>query len=154
MTIEIRESESCSDDHAVCADGAPLRSDFNRVVEGPSGFAIHDTQTTEGGALMFLVTRLPAVTSQDVTVRHATSAGTATSGVDYTDTIGTLTFAAGDTMKAVSVDTPTASTGSNAASPVPARPAARLTSASRRAASARRPARPRRRRSRARAASR
>ena len=44
-----------------------------------------------------------AGTSQDVTVKYATSDGTATAGDDYTHTAGTLVFSAGDTEKTVSV---------------------------------------------------
>ena len=41
--------------------------------------------------------------SRAVSVNYATANGTATAGVDYTATSGTLTFAAGETVKAISI---------------------------------------------------
>ena len=76
-------------------DGAPVLSISSpSVAEGDSGTA----------DLAFVVT-LTGSTSQQVTVAYADSGtGTATSGEDYTAvTAGTLTFAAGDTAKTVTV---------------------------------------------------
>ena len=66
--------------------------------------SVADAQATEGenATLDFVVTLNPAA-SDTVTVDYATSDGTATAGDDYTDTSGTLTFAAGETEKTVSV---------------------------------------------------
>ncbi len=50
----------------------------------------------------FTVTLDPPAYAQ-VTVDYATSDGTATAGADYTETAGTLTFAAGESSKTVSV---------------------------------------------------
>src|SRR5262249_21919179 len=50
----------------------------------------------------FTVTLSPA-SSQNVTVNYATAAGSATSGVDFTATSGTLTFAAGATSQSIVV---------------------------------------------------
>ena len=55
-----------------------------------------------GGTLAFTVTLSPA-SGQEVTVAYATAGGTATEGTDYTAASGTLTFAAGETTKTVSV---------------------------------------------------
>ena len=52
--------------------------------------------------LAFVVTLAPA-SSETVTVAYATSDGTATAGSDYTATSGTLSFAAGETAKTISV---------------------------------------------------
>ncbi len=61
---------------------------------------------TEGNSgtvnAVFTVTLSPAA-STVVTVNYATSNGTATAGSDYTAASGTLTFAAGETSKTVSV---------------------------------------------------
>ncbi len=46
---------------------------------------------------------LSAASDQDVTVNYATVNGTATDDSDYTPTLGTLTFAAGETSKTISV---------------------------------------------------
>ena len=53
---------------------------------------------------MFTVSLAPA-SSDQVTVAYATSGGTATSGTDFTAASGTLTFAANETSKTVSVAT-------------------------------------------------
>ena len=52
--------------------------------------------------LAFVVTLAPA-SSETVTVAYATADGTATAGSDYTATSGTLSFAAGETAKTISV---------------------------------------------------
>lgn len=74
-------------------DSAPLASTQNvSLKEGNS-------PTTR---FTFTVT-LPARSTQAITVNYATQAGTATAGIDYTDTSGTLTFKAGETKKTITV---------------------------------------------------
>ena len=74
------------------------------TVESAPTLAIADAQATEGAgvSLTFTVTLAPAAT-EAVTVDWATADGTATAGSDYTAGSGTLTFAAGDTSKTVTV---------------------------------------------------
>ena len=62
------------------------------------------SEPSEGTAanLAFVVTLDPA-SSETVTVAYATSDGPATAGSDYTATSGTLSFAAGETAKTISV---------------------------------------------------
>ena len=69
-----------------------------------SQLSVADAEATEeeDAAVEFVVTLTPAA-SDTVTVDYATSDGTATAGSDYTATSGTLTFAAGDTTKTISV---------------------------------------------------
>jgi large repetitive protein len=62
------------------------------------------TAVTEGQNLQFQV-NLSAASGQTVTVAYATSDVTATAGQDYTAASGTLTFAAGETSKTVTVQT-------------------------------------------------
>ncbi|PZR10294.1 MAG: hypothetical protein DI532_18405 [Azospirillum brasilense] len=68
--------------------------------------SVADASVTEGNsgtkALSFTVS-LSAAGSTPVTVHYATADGTATSGSDYTVASGTLTFAAGETSKTVSI---------------------------------------------------
>jgi hypothetical protein len=68
--------------------------------------SINDVTVTEGNAgsvnANFTVTLSPAATGS-VTVDYATANNTATAGSDYTATSGTLTFAAGETTKTVTV---------------------------------------------------
>ena len=66
--------------------------------------SVSDTSATEGAAVPFTVS-LSAASSQQVTVAYATSGNTATSGTDFPETSGTLTFAANETSKTVSVAT-------------------------------------------------
>lgn len=71
---------------------------------GPSVAIAAAGPVTEGQPLNFVVTRTGA-TSTPISVNYATSNGTALSGSDYVATSGTLTFAAGETSKTVSVVT-------------------------------------------------
>ena len=73
-------------------------------VLAPAALTVSDAEGEEGtdAALEFAVT-LDRTASAAVTVDYATSDGTATAGDDYTATSGTLTFAAGETAKTVSV---------------------------------------------------
>ena len=66
--------------------------------------SVSDTSATEGSAVPFTVS-LSAASSQEVTVAYAISGVTATSGTDFSETSGTLTFAANETSTTVSVAT-------------------------------------------------
>ena len=70
---------------------------------GPA-LSVSDTTVAEGaGATLDFAVTLSRAASGTVTVAWATSDGTAVAGSDYTSASGTLTFAAGDTSKTVSV---------------------------------------------------
>ena len=85
----------------------------NSAPAAPPAFSVADATAAEPGTgggtsatLDFVVTlsRSPSVgTSEAVSVDYATSDGTATAGADYTAASGTLSFAAGETSKTVSV---------------------------------------------------
>ncbi len=65
---------------------------------------VADASAAEGSAVEFTVS-LSEASSESVTVEYATSGGTATSGTDFTAASGTLSFAANETSKTVSVAT-------------------------------------------------
>jgi chitinase len=72
----------------------------------PPRLTVGDIQVTEGdagtAAAVFTV-RLSKAWNQAVTVAYATQAGTALAGSDFLGTSGSLSFAAGETVKTVSV---------------------------------------------------
>jgi large repetitive protein len=67
-------------------------------------FAVSDVTVTEGGAIVFTVTKTGS-TSSTITLNYATADGGAVVGSDYTTKSGTLSFAPTDTSKTVSVPT-------------------------------------------------
>jgi YD repeat-containing protein len=69
-----------------------------------ANLAIGNASTTEGGNLVFTVTR-SGNTASAVTVNYATAGGTATSGSDFTAKSGTLSFAANQTTATITVAT-------------------------------------------------
>ena len=74
----------------------------------PKAFAfdidISDSATPDESAVnQTVAVFLSSAQSGAVTVNYATANGTATAGVDYTARSGTLTFAAGETVKAISI---------------------------------------------------
>ena len=86
------------------AVGTLFDNDALPTVSLASAKVTGDEQDSGGnaGSLSFTV-QLSAASGRDVTVDYATDDITATGGSDYTDTDGTLTFAAGSTSKQVSV---------------------------------------------------
>ena len=70
----------------------------------PPSFSINDVSVTEGGNLVFTVTKT-GTTSTSYSVNYATANGTATAGSDYNSASNTLTFLSTDTTKTVTVTT-------------------------------------------------
>ena len=69
-----------------------------------AALSVADARTTEAAdATLEFAVMLSRATSETVTVDYATVDGTAQAGQDYTAAEGTLTFAAGETQKTVSV---------------------------------------------------
>ncbi len=81
--------------------------DNDSVVESPGVFVRDVTVDEKAGTASFVV-MLGGPTGQSsnstVTVGYTTAGNTATSGADFAATSGTLTFAAGETVKTVTVD--------------------------------------------------
>ncbi len=70
----------------------------------PISYAVNDVTVTEGGALVFTVTRT-GTSSTSQSISFATADGSAVAGSDYTAASGSLTFAPTDTSKTISVTT-------------------------------------------------
>ena len=71
---------------------------------GPSLSIANPATVTEGGTLVFTVTRAGGTTTA-VTVNYASGGGTAGAGSDFTTVSGTLGFAAGEIVKTIAVPT-------------------------------------------------
>ena len=84
--------------------GRTLSNTVTATVAGPALLSVADARASEGedAAVDFAVT-LSRAAAGEVTVEYVTRDGTALAGEDYTGTRGTLTFAAGETEKTVSV---------------------------------------------------
>ena len=105
VTVTLSPSPACGATGAVCTeDGRTFTTALATQIQGPPGLAVADAEVQEAAnaTLAFAVT-LSRAPSSTVTVDYATSDGTAAAGSDYTATSGTLTFAAGETGKTVSV---------------------------------------------------
>ena len=105
VTVTLSPSPACGATGAVCTeDGRTFTTALATRIQGPPGLAVADAEVQEAAnaSLAFAVT-LSRAPSGTVTVDYATSDGTATAGSDYTATSGSLTFAAGETAKTVSV---------------------------------------------------
>ena len=105
MSLTLRSTTACSGEHHVCtADGRMLEGGVQVTIAGPAALSVADAEVdeAEGATLDFTVT-LSRARDIVTSVNYATSDGTATAGSDYTATSGTLTFAALETTKTVSV---------------------------------------------------
>ena len=104
IEIHLDGGRECDVDGAICtADGRRLSNSPVAKVPGPAALSVADATANESdGSIAFAVT-LDRAASGEVTVDWATANGSATAGEDYTAGSGTLTFAAGERSKTVSV---------------------------------------------------
>ena len=112
VSITLPATTNCSAQGAICTeDGRRLSNSSSATVAGPAGVvattptvSIAGGSGTEGddGSIAFTVT-LDEAASGTVTVDYATADGSAEAGDDYTAASGTLSFAAGETSKTISV---------------------------------------------------
>ena len=105
VTVTLSGGRACGEAGAICtADGRSVSNTSSVTVGGPVRIRIAGARAKEGkdASLDFAVT-LNRTASHQVSVDYATEDGTAAAGADYTATSGTLTFAAGETAKTVSV---------------------------------------------------
>ncbi len=96
---------ACGQPGAVCASGGrSLTGPVTATIQGPPSLAVQDAEADEGlNASLAFTVELSRAASGTVTVDYATSDVTAVAGDDYTAASGTLSFAAGETSKTVSV---------------------------------------------------
>ena len=105
VTITLAGGRACAEAGAICtADGRALTNTSSVTVGGPVRIRVEGAKAKEGkdASLDFAVT-LNRAAAHEVSVDYATKDETATAGADYTATSGTLTFAAGETAKTISV---------------------------------------------------
>ena len=105
VTVTLPAAGDCAAQGSVCTEaGRPLANTATARVLGPALVSVADAEAREGpgSGVEFAVT-LNRAASGTVTVDYATADGTAVAGEDYTATSGTLTFAAGERAKTVSV---------------------------------------------------
>lgn len=86
-------------------DSGDNRTNYSMGGTAPTAsFSVADASVTEGGTVTVTVTRAGVATGA-AAVSYATSNGSASAPGDYTSTSGTLTFAAGETSKSISIAT-------------------------------------------------
>ena len=105
VSVSLGPTTDCAEDGAVCTgDGRRLANNTHAVIYGPPNLSVADARAAEApDATMGFAVTLNRRLADDVRVNFATVDGTATAGADYTHTAGTLTFAAGEITKTVSV---------------------------------------------------
>ena len=123
MTLTLPATTDCEAENAICTgdgrmlsapasettdseaeDNQELSAAVSATVPGPLAASVADAEVREGaGAAVAFTVSLNRAAADEVAVDYATRDGTATAGEDYTATRGTLTFAAGETEKTVSV---------------------------------------------------
>ena len=105
VTVVLKPRPNCRAAGAICTHGGkPLSNAPRARILGPALLSVADAEAREGidPAVSFEV-RLSRAAFGVVTVDYATVDGTAVAGEDYTATSGTLTFAAGERGKTVTV---------------------------------------------------
>ena len=105
VTLDARATTDCAAQYAACdATGRKFDGELRTTVLGPPTLSVADAEVEEadGATLDFVVTLSRAV-AETVTVAYATSDGTAAAGDDYIAVSGSLSFAANEVSKTVSV---------------------------------------------------
>ena len=103
LTGIISAGSDDSNQSVISYDPAGNRANYS-VTTTTAGIAIGNAGAVEGDNLVFTVTR-SGFTGNAVSVNYATAGGTATSGSDFTAKSGTLSFAANETSKTITVAT-------------------------------------------------
>ena len=105
VAVSVNATTDCAAQHAVCtADGGMLEGGAQAVIPGPALLSVADARVEEDhGATLDFVVSLSRSRNAATTVEYATSDGSARAGEDYTASSGTLTFAANETSRTISV---------------------------------------------------
>ena len=105
VTLGVRATTDCAGTPGVCtSDGRMLGGGLQATIAGPPTLSVADAEVDEGsGAVLDFEVTLNRALNETVTVGYGTADGSASAGADYTSTSGTLTFAAQETSKTVSV---------------------------------------------------
>ena len=98
FTVQLRDPAG-----ATVADGTATGTITDD--DEPPGLSIDDAPAVREGEMAEFVVRLSAASGAAVTVAYETRDGTAVAGADYTSTLGTLRFDAGETRKTIAVPT-------------------------------------------------
>ena len=98
FTVQLRDPAG-----ATVADGTATGTITDD--DEPPGLSIDDAPAVREGESAAFVVRLSAASGAAVTVAYETMDGTAVAGADYTSTLGTLRFDAGETRKTIAVPT-------------------------------------------------
>ena len=98
FTVQLRDPAG-----ATVADGTATGTITDD--DEPPGLSIDDAPAVREGESAAFVVRLSAASGAAVTVAYETMDGTAVAGADYTSTVGTLRFAAGETRQTIAVPT-------------------------------------------------
>ena len=105
VKLVVNATTDCGQSPGVCtSDGRMLGGRLEARIAGPPTLSVADAEVDEnsGATLDFEVT-LNRALNETVTVGYGTADVSASAGADYTSTSGTLTFAAQETSKTVSV---------------------------------------------------
>ena len=104
VTMTLPAATDCALPGAVCTEaGRKLSNTVTATVQGPVALSVADARANEADEALAFTVSLSRAASATVTVDYATADGSATAGEDYTAASGTLSFAAGETEKTVSV---------------------------------------------------
>ena len=106
VTVELPATTGgCGVAGAICTpDDRPLSAPASATIQGPPALSVADVEVQEGsGASLNFVVTLGRAASSAASVQYATTDGSATAGLDYSATSGTLAFAVGESAKTVSV---------------------------------------------------
>ena len=105
VAVTLAGGRACGTAGAICtAGGEVLSNTLSATIKGPVAIEVADARVREAAdAVLEFEVSLSRAAGGPLSVDYATADGTAKAGEDFTAASGTLTFAAGETTKTVSV---------------------------------------------------